>query len=395
MKEENENPTAEGEKEENDASECKTKTKTTANCEEQPAAVDDKKAPVLQPITAPSHKPSSNRPPPSPQKENLQDPTMPSIETVTCPKSVMKDLMEPHFNMWRLDRDSMVDHLEYMYHDLGISQAWNIPRSTLRMFLFSVRERYQDNPYHNFKHCFSVAQMTYSIICKLGLSERLAVDDIGAVLTAAICHDVDHPGVNNAYHIHAQSTLAILYDYESVLEQHHFAVACRILANKQTNIFRNVINRAQILHKIGELIIATDLAKHKELVTNNTLNFEMGFDYENEDHVIGLLKIVIKCADISNEVRPEKVATPWVERLFAEFSLQFAREKRESLPESTFMDPEKLNVPEAQEGFIRGLLLPMYSELCKINAEAREVYVTPLQDALTRYIHQKKEEANK
>ena len=46
-----------------------------------------------------------------------------------------------------------------MYHDLGIVRAWKIPRTTLKMFLLGVRERYQDNPYHNFKHCFCVTQV--------------------------------------------------------------------------------------------------------------------------------------------------------------------------------------------------------------------------------------------
>ena len=66
------------------------------------------------------------------------------------------------------------NHFRYMYHDLGISQAWNIPRSTLRMFLFSVRERYQDNPYHNFKHCFSVAQVR-TIFCCINKSPNISL----------------------------------------------------------------------------------------------------------------------------------------------------------------------------------------------------------------------------
>jgi len=40
---------------------------------------------------------------------------------------------------------------------------------------------------------------------------------MGALLTAAVCHDVDHPGLNNAYHCHARTPLAILYNYQSIL----------------------------------------------------------------------------------------------------------------------------------------------------------------------------------
>ena len=41
-----------------------------------------------------------------------EDPTMPGIEAVHCPKVIMNDLAEPKFDMWKLNRDSMVDHIE-------------------------------------------------------------------------------------------------------------------------------------------------------------------------------------------------------------------------------------------------------------------------------------------
>ena len=39
--------------------------------------------------------------------------------------------------------------------------------------------------------------------------------------------------------------------------------------------------------------------------------------------------MIIKCADISNEVRPIDVAEPWVDRLLEEFFAQSDREKVE------------------------------------------------------------------
>lgn len=59
--------------------------------------------------------------------------------------------------------------------------------------------------------------MVYSMVCKLNLRDVLSVDDLGILLTAAVCHDVDHPGLSNGYHSHAHSPLAILYDYKSIL----------------------------------------------------------------------------------------------------------------------------------------------------------------------------------
>lgn len=43
---------------------------------------------------------------------NLEDPTMPCIEKISCPKRIMRNLAEPGFNIWNLDRDGMVEHIE-------------------------------------------------------------------------------------------------------------------------------------------------------------------------------------------------------------------------------------------------------------------------------------------
>lgn len=63
-----------------------------------------------------------------------------------------------------------------------------------------------------------------------------------------------------------------------------------------------------------------------------------------------LLQIIIKCADISNEVRPTAVSEPWVDCLLEEFFSQSDREKREGLPTAPFMDRDKVTKPSAQIG---------------------------------------------
>jgi len=322
----------------------------------------------------------------------IKQPTAEKLDVIKLPKKVpvLKELANsglesPNFNMWNLSRDSIIDHLEFMYHDLGISASWNISRPTLRMFLLCIREKYHNNPYHNFWHCFCVTQMTYSIVKTLNLESKVGANHIGSLITAAICHDVDHPGVNNNYLKNAQTSLAVLYNYDSVLEHHHFATACRIMSNKSCNILMNVENKEEIIKEIGELILATDLEKHKQLVEENKAIFKQKFEIDKKSHVLLMLKLILKCADVSNEVRPETIATPWVERIFTEHAMQFNREKTEGIKESSFMDPENLNVPREQISFIKGLLIPMYNELARYSPLVNEIYIKPLQDALTKY----------
>jgi len=312
------------------------------------------------------------------------DPTISSMDEAISP-GFMMTLSKPDVDMWKVDRDTLLNYIELMFYDLKIVNHWRIQGVTLRLFLVRIREHYRNNPYHNFQHCFCVVQMTYSIIKQLKLDVKLNVDDIGALLTAALCHDVDHPGLNNTYQKNAKSSLAFLYSNNNILENHHFAVTCNILSSKETNIFRNVKNSHSILCKIRELIISTDLVLHGEIMLKNASNFENGFNYDNQDHVLGLLKVVIKCADISNEVRPEHIAKPWVKKLFEEYSLQYSRETLENLPQSSYMNTEKVNVTDSQIHFIESFILPMYKELSKVNEDAITIFIKPLKESLHRY----------
>ena len=47
--------------------------------------------------------------------------------------------------------------------------------------------------------------------------------------------------------------------------------------------------------------------------------------------------ILIKCCDISNEVRPMDVSEPWLDCLLEEYFNQSDREKAEGLPVAPFM----------------------------------------------------------
>lgn len=50
----------------------------------------------------------------------------------------------------------------------------------------------------------------------------LALTVLG-ILIGALCHDIDHPGVTNAFLIASDNDLALLYNDMSVLEHHHAA----------------------------------------------------------------------------------------------------------------------------------------------------------------------------
>lgn len=49
--------------------------------------------------------------------------------------------------------------LQVMYTDLDFIATFDIEPEVLQQFLFEVYRRYNNIPFHNFKHCFCVTQM--------------------------------------------------------------------------------------------------------------------------------------------------------------------------------------------------------------------------------------------
>ena len=78
-------------------------------------------------------------------------------------------------------------------------------RPELEALLWRVRQLYHpDNPFHNLYHAFSVTLAAYILAYRteLGRQSLGPLDRLACVL-AALCHDLDHPGVNNEFLVRA------------------------------------------------------------------------------------------------------------------------------------------------------------------------------------------------
>ncbi|KAF5927458.1 hypothetical protein HPG69_016096 [Diceros bicornis minor] len=294
----------------------------------------------------------------------------PRRDVPTYPKYLLSPetieaLRKPTFDVWLWEPNEMLSCLEHMYHDLGLVRDFSINPVTLRRWLLCVHDNYRNNPFHNFRHCFCVAQMMYSMIWLCGLQEKFSQMDLLILMTAAICHDLDHPGYNNTYQINARTELAVRYNDISPLENHHCAVAFQILAQPECNIFSSV-------------------------------------QPDGFKQIRQLKMILIKCCDISNEVRPTDVAEPWVDCLLEEYFMQIPwarlsltfhllrspqsdREKSEGLPVAPFMDRDKVTKATAQIGFIKFVLIPMFEMVTKLFPAVEELMLQPLWESRDRY----------
>ena len=57
-----------------------------------------------------------------------------------------------------------------------------------------VSDAYRVVPYHNFWHVCDVAHTTFRYVTLTARRTQMTLQEMLAIMTAAICHDMDHPG---------------------------------------------------------------------------------------------------------------------------------------------------------------------------------------------------------
>jgi len=280
-----------------------------------------------------------------------------------------KKLRSYDFNVWAQNEgDTLLMFLQNIYEDFGLLSMFGVEKPKFKRFITKIRDGYlSSNPYHNFIHGFDVTQTVYSYLTTGKAAKYLTHIEIFGLLTACVCHDLGHFGLNNNYLISVGHELAIRYNDQSVLENFHCANTFEILRSDDCNIFSN-LDRAQYttVRKIMvSCIMATDPAKFMELL-NKFQAMSENFRQNDDDHRLLLAQILIKSADISNPTKPFPVSRYWAGVIQEEFFRQGDVERREGLPISGFMDRENPNLPGLQIGFADYIVIPLFTVLEKL-----------------------------
>lgn len=107
--------------------------------------------------------------------------------------------------------------------------------------------------------------MVWDVNFLLRLLEQPATPlQVFSSLVAAAIHDVNHPGMNNAYLVNTNSPLAIKYSDDSVLERMHLAEAFQACTKDGCDIFEGFSKdlKGQCRKHIIMMVLATDLSSH-------------------------------------------------------------------------------------------------------------------------------------
>lgn len=162
----------------------------------------------------------------------------------------------------------------------------------------------------------------------------------------------------------------------SVQENFHVAETVELLTSPDTNIL-DLLSQAEqrvVRKRLIGAILATDMAKHTSEVSrlrslveakgvSNGNNVQDLLDKTSSTSLFEsqqfLIDVSLHSCDLGNPARPFEICKEWTYLLMDELWNQGDVEKRVGLPVSFLCDRNKVNVLQAQQSFIAGIILPL------------------------------------
>ncbi|CAG9317051.1 unnamed protein product [Blepharisma stoltei] len=298
----------------------------------------------------------------------------------------LETLRNKDFLPFDKSKDELRNCLLHIYSDF--IPLFNIDISKLQRFIFALSENYNDNPFHNFTHAFAVTQMLFSISERANkLQAFLEHKDRLALLVSALGHDLNHPGVTNAYMINTRHQLAVRYNDISVLENYHASTLIHFLELSGCDILESLPlqDRNYMRRQIIPTILATDMAKHFQVIAN----FEgvmKNFDRENADHRQAVMDGLLHSADVGNPTLRFDIATVYSLRIIQEFNKQVLTEEQKGLPVSEYLrvGNDVAGIKKNQLGFIEKLIYPLWKVVATYIPEA-QIHIDTIEDNKRRW----------
>ncbi|XP_078263619.1 3',5'-cyclic-AMP phosphodiesterase 4B isoform X2 [Rhinoraja longicauda] len=257
-----------------------------------------------------------------------------------------------------------------IFQERDLLKTFQIPVDTFVTYIMTLEDHYHgDVAYHNSLHAADVAQSTHILLSTPALDAVFTDLEILAAIFAAAIHDADHPGVSNQFLINTNSELALMYNDESVLENHHLAVGFKLLQEDSCDIFQNLTKKQrQMLRKmVIEIVLATDMSKHmtlladlKTMVETKKVTSSGVLQLDNYTDRIQVLRNMVHCADLSNPTKSLELYRQWTDRIMDEFFRQGDKERERGMEISPMCDKHTAIVEKSQVGFIDYIAHPLW-----------------------------------
>jgi len=296
-----------------------------------------------------------------------------------------------NFNIFTVYNAAGEDTLALIAKQIVHQQGYHMLGVDLNLFLTFMSHAgasyHSKNPYHNACHAADTLVTQYYFL-KSVVFETCTKLDAFASLCAAACHDIDHPGRDNAFQMKTNSNLALMYNDFAVLEMHHACFGWRLfkeydflqkLSKKQRKRFRHVFLKC---------ILATDNSKHTSLcgVLENDIkkpqieNGDWAAPDLNQESMQILLSVAVHSADISNPTRPLDLHRQWANKIMEEFFSQGDEERKKGLDIQPGCDRDTADICSVQLGFINFVVAPWFELWKTIMPDLGDVFLQQLDE---------------
>lgn len=304
------------------------------------------------------------------QRNKFNTSPMLVIEHISDPiLSILEQISDWNFDIFKLYELAENNTLPLLalaiFRKNGLVEKFGIDELKLRNLFLDISDGYNStNPYHNAIHASDVLQTVNFFVTRGGFGQLLNDIEVLACFLAAAGHDINHPGYNNAFLINSRSPLALLYNDQSVLENHHCSCLFKAILKPENDILSGLSKEAynELRRIIIKMILATDFGKHFDYVgqfKSSIANID-NLDVQKRETKDLYLEIAIKCADISHAAKKLETHLNWTNRVTEEFYKQGDEEKRLGMNVSPLMDRITGNVAKSQLGFINFMVSPLY-----------------------------------
>ena len=243
----------------------------------------------------------------------------------------------------------------------------------------------RNNFYHNDLHAADITQ-TCLLYFKLGEFEsinKFSKSSKCSLFLSCMCHDYQHPGVNNNFLKETNNKIAIRYNDSSILENMHISKTFKLcLNNAEYNIFEGIEKNLykQMRKEMISCVLSTDMAFHNVYVDflKKCVNEKKEESQEKEDDKKKdeknqkYMNVLIHSADISNPTKLFDIYFGWAKLVVEEFWDQGDKEKKLNLICSC--DRDKVTIYQSQLGFINFIEIPYFSLLAEIAPKCKFFY---------------------
>ncbi len=286
-------------------------------------------------------------------------------------------------------REELVQHVLRLLDREGSARQVGADQVKLARFVDRCSHLYHRNPYHNWHHAVDVTHTMAWMLTRPVLRAQIPPTDAFWLMICAVTHDLDHPGHNNQWEINIRSPRAAKYDSIAILENHSIDLAADLIEQPELRFCESMSPEARARGRdlVRDLILATDFAIHKDFLAAFSAavnDYPQRKDFRDPGFELLVLKALIKAADIGNTTKPFPQAKVWGLRVMEEFWAQGRLEKAQSFPVGPLNDEERVELNQAQAGFILFAPMDLFVLLAKVEPGIAEM-VKSLKDNVARY----------